>query len=186
PATREDFGNGFLMRQGYTVAWTGWQHDVPRQDGMMAMTVPRTAGVSGRVRCEFRPNFRVASLPLADRYHVPYPALQLDDPEAELTVRAHADSSAATVPRTAWRFARVEDGRSVADPSFIALDGGFEPGKLYECFYRAQDPPLVGLGLVAVRDTAAFLPLASAAGSNPRAGGLRRAYARWGWHSAGG
>ena len=29
----EDFGNGFLMRHGYTVAWVGWQPDVPRQDG---------------------------------------------------------------------------------------------------------------------------------------------------------
>jgi len=74
PTTREDFGNGFLMRQGYTVAWTGWQHDVPRQDGMMALAVPRARGISGRVRCEFRPNARVATLPLADRYHVPYPA----------------------------------------------------------------------------------------------------------------
>ncbi|MEK7715897.1 MAG: hypothetical protein AAB387_10620, partial [candidate division NC10 bacterium] len=40
PSTPEDFGNGFLMRHGYTVAWIGWQHDVPRQDGLMALTVP--------------------------------------------------------------------------------------------------------------------------------------------------
>src|SRR6266850_1846811 len=25
PSTPEDFGNGFLMRHGYTVAWVGWQ-----------------------------------------------------------------------------------------------------------------------------------------------------------------
>src|SRR6266567_1515841 len=118
PTTREDFGNGFLMRQGYTVAWTGWQHDVPRQDGMMALTVPRAA----------------------------------------------------------WRFARTVEGKTVADPSFITLDGGFEPGKLYECLYRAQDPPLVGLGLVAVRDTAAFLRFGSADEGNPCAGALDRAY----------
>src|ERR1043166_3315978 len=24
PATAEDFGNGFLMRHGWTVAWIGW------------------------------------------------------------------------------------------------------------------------------------------------------------------
>jgi len=176
PTTREDFGNGFLMRQGYTVAWTGWQHDVPRQDGMMALAVPRARGISGRVRCEFRPNARVATLPLADRYHIPYPAAQLDDPEAELTAREHADSPAATVPRAAWRFARTVEGKTVADPSFITLDGGFEPGKLYECLYRAQDPPLVGLGLVAVRDTASFLRFGSAEEGNPCAGALDRAY----------
>ena len=26
----DDYGDGFLMRQGYTVAWVGWQFDVPR------------------------------------------------------------------------------------------------------------------------------------------------------------
>src|SRR5262245_11642362 len=31
PSTPEDFGNGFLMRQGWTVAWVGWQTDVPRE-----------------------------------------------------------------------------------------------------------------------------------------------------------
>src|SRR3989442_3658218 len=44
PSTPEDFGNGFLMRHGYTVAWCGWQHDVPRQDGLMALTVPAARG----------------------------------------------------------------------------------------------------------------------------------------------
>ncbi len=43
PTAAEDFGNGFLMRHGYTVAWAGWQHDVPRVDGLMALTVPRLA-----------------------------------------------------------------------------------------------------------------------------------------------
>jgi hypothetical protein len=92
PASREDFGNQFLMRHGYTVAWIGWQPDVPRRDGMMAMTVPRVASVSERVRCEFRPNARVDVLPLADRYHIPHPVARLDDPEAELHVREHADA----------------------------------------------------------------------------------------------
>ena len=121
PASREDFGNQFLMRHGYTVAWIGWQPDVPRRDGMMAMTVPRVASVSERVRCEFRPNARVDVLPLADRYHIPHPVARLDDPEAELHVREHADAPAATVPRSAWRF---------PDSASVALDGGFQPGRI--------------------------------------------------------
>src|SRR4029453_11191089 len=56
PARAEDFGNGFLLRHGYTVAWVGWQPDVPRQDGMMALSVPAAADgpqpISGLVRCE--------------------------------------------------------------------------------------------------------------------------------------
>ena len=167
PASKEDFGNRFLMRHGYTVAWIGWQPDVPRRDGMMAMTVPRVPGVSERMRCEFRPNARVDTLPLADRYHIPHPVARLDDPEAELHVREHGDAPAATVPRSAWRF---------PDTGSIALDGGFEPGRIYDCYYRAQDPPVVGLGFTAVRDTASFLRWGTAAGGNPCAGTIERSY----------
>ncbi len=167
PASEEDFGNRFLMRHGYTVAWIGWQPDVPRRDGMMAMTVPRVPGVSERMRCEFRPNARVETLPLADRYHIPHPVARLDDPEAELHVREHGDAPAATVPRSAWRF---------PDAGSIALDGGFEPGRIYDCYYRAQDPPVVGLGFTAVRDTASFLRWGTAAEGNPCAGTIERSY----------
>ena len=132
PSTPEDFGNGFLMRHGYTVAWIGWQHDVPRQDGLMALTVPAARGahgpISGPVRCLWRPNLRAVTLPLADRYHIPHPTADLDDPGARLTVCDHAGAPAVAVPRTAWRF---------PDASHIALAGGFEPGKIYELVYRA-------------------------------------------------
>jgi len=167
PTTPEDFGNGFLMRHGYTVAWIGWQPDVPRRDGMMALDVPRVPGVSERLRCEFRPIARVDRLPLADRYHVPHPVSRPDDPEAELHVRDHGDAPATTLPRSAWRF---------PDAGSVTLDGGFEPGRIYDCYYRAENPPLVGLGLTAVRDTAAFLRWGTAGDGNPGAGQIERSY----------
>ena len=176
PTTADDFGNGFLMRHGWTVAWVGWQPDVPREDGLMALTVPRVAGVSGRVRCEFHPNAPAASLPLADRYHIPHPAARLDDPGAELTVREHGGAPAVAVNRSAWRFARAVGGEVVADASHIWLAGGFEPGKIYDCYYEAQDPPVVGLGFTAVRDTASFLRFGSTASGNPCAGLLDRSH----------
>src|SRR5919106_1755867 len=175
PMTAEDFGNGFLMRHGWTVAWIGWQHDVPRRDGLMALDVPRAHGVSGWVRCEFRPNTATDVLPLADRYHLPQPAAELDDPAARLTVREHSGAPATAVARTAWRFARRQDDRLVADASHVQLEGGFTPGRIYDLVYRAVDPPLVGLGFLAVRDTAAFLRWAPTAAGNPCAGaGARR------------
>src|SRR5439155_108143 len=78
----------------------------------------------------------------------------LDDPAARLTVREHAGAPAVALPRSAWRF---------ADPSHVSLHAGFEPGKIYELVYRAENPPLVGLGLAAVRDTGAWLRFAAAA-----------------------
>ena len=100
----------------------------------------------------------------------------MDDPTAELTVRAHEGAPATPLARSAWRFARREAGTAIADPTSVLLRDGFEPGKIYECFFEAQDPPLVGLGFTAVRDTAAFLRFAAASEGNPCAGALDRAY----------
>jgi hypothetical protein len=71
------------------------------------------------------------------------------------------------VPRSVWRF---------PDAGSIALDGGFQPGRIYDCYYRAQDPPVVGLGFTAVRDTAGFLRGGTAAEGNPCAGQVERSY----------
>jgi Alpha/beta hydrolase domain len=169
PAQAEDFGNGFLMRHGYAVAWVGWQPDVPRQDGLMALDVPRARGVTGFIRCELRPNARVDTLPLADRYHIPNPVADLADPHARVSVREHAgpEAVAVEVPRSAWRF---------PDPGHIEMKGGFTPGAIYDVVYRSANPPVVGLGFLAVRDTAAWLRWAPASSGNPCAGAIERAY----------
>ena len=73
--TAEDFGNGFLMRHGYTVAWVGWQHDVPRRDGLMALdAAARRAASPGACAASCGRTLPADALPLADRYHIPYPA----------------------------------------------------------------------------------------------------------------
>ena len=138
----------------------------------MALTVPVARGehgpISGPVLCEWRPNSRVATLahwPIAITSPSRRPIST--DPAARLTVRDHAGAPAVAIAREAWRF---------ADPTHVALDGGFEPGKIYELVYRAENPPLVGLGLLAVRDAAAWLRSAPAGAGNPCAGELERAY----------
>ena len=67
------------------------------------------------------------SLPLADRYHIPYPVAEPDDPERELTVREHGGAPEVPVPRSAWRFAR----RMASPVPVLRLSstGGFEPGR---------------------------------------------------------
>jgi hypothetical protein len=167
PTTAEEFGNGFLMRHGYTVAWVGWQADVPRRDGLMALDVPRARGVTGFIRCEMRPNKRVETLPLADRYHIPNPTIDLADTQARLLVREVAGAEAVELPRADWLF---------SDSGHITLKGGFTPGAIYDVIYRSAHPPVVGLGFLAVRDTGAWLRWADAASGNPCAAALDRAY----------
>src|SRR2546428_394688 len=65
----------------------------------------------------------------------------------------------------------------VPDPSNTPAGGGSAPGKSRGPPPPAPTPPLVGLGFLAVRDTAAWLRFASATAGNPCAGVLERVYA---------
>jgi hypothetical protein len=167
PTQPSDFGNGFLMRHGYTVAWVGWQADVPRRDGLLALEAPRAKGTVGTIRCELRPNSRVETLALADRYHIPNPTVDIADPGARLFVREHYGAQRSEVPRSDWRF---------SDPGHITIKNGFVPGFIYDAVYRSADPLIVGLGFLAVRDAAAWLRWAPASAGNPCADELERAY----------
>ena len=167
PTTEEDFGNGFLLRHGYTAAWVGWQHEVPHQDGLMSMEAPVVRGVTGIVRCEWCPNMRVARLRLADRYHVAQPTIDVRDPRARLLAREDAGASPVEVPRDRWRF---------ADATHIEVEGGFAPGAIYDLIYRAQDPVVTGFGFLTLRDAGAWLRHGTAADGNPCASALDRAY----------
>ena len=60
PTEPLDPGNGFLMRQGYTVAWCGWQHDVPDAPGLMRIRAPEAVTpegpISGKIVVTFVPD----------------------------------------------------------------------------------------------------------------------------------
>ena len=176
----EHIGAGFLLQQGYTVAWCGWQWDVVRSAGLFGTEVPQAmegnAPVSGRVLCQWWPNADTPTLLLADRVHHPYPAAAVDDLSATLTVREHENAPRQEIPREQWQFARLEGGYHTPDPTHIYLTGGFHAGKIYECVYRTPCAPLVGLGLLAVRDTVSFLKYGGAAPQSPAASRIDYAY----------
>ena len=155
PRTAEEFGDGWLFDQGYTLAWAGWQWDVPAAEPrLLRVNVPVIAGVKGVVRAEFLPDERTARMPLADRNHVAYPAL--DEP-ATLTVRDAVLGRRRKIDPRLWRFN--------ADRTAVEMSAGFEPGRLYELVYTARDPRLSSAGLAAVRDVVSFLKHPPAAGA---------------------
>ena len=73
PTEPLDPGNGFLMRQGYTVAWCGWQHDVPDAPGLMRIRAPEAVTpegpISGKIVVTFVPDAPTIVQYLADRIH---------------------------------------------------------------------------------------------------------------------
>jgi alpha/beta hydrolase family protein len=178
---RMDPGNGFLMRQGYTVLWVGWQDDVPAVAGLIRINVPEAvdAGgqpIAGKIAVTFQPDARVHVQLLSDRLHRPHPAKDLNDRDATLTVQDHEDAPRQTIPREQWSFARLQGDRVVPDASHIHLASGFLPGKVYQVVYTTTGAPVIGLGLIATRDMVSFLRYSSAQEGNPCAGHIQYAY----------
>jgi hypothetical protein len=138
-----NLGDRFLLEQGFTVAFLGWQFDVRRGDGL-ALEVP-TAPVSGLVRAS---SVTVSRSGPAAAIGLAYCAASPSQPDAVLTFRSTINGPADVLPRESWQFA--PDGCSVRRPD------GFDAG-LNEVIYRATGSPVAGLGLAAVRDFASYL-----------------------------
>ena len=172
-------GDGFLMRAGFTLAFVGWQADVP--DGRLCMNVPEALDAQGRrltgqAHQQFDPPSDCFELLLSDRQHKPLPAADLADPSAILLQRDWADGPATVIPRKDWLFARWVGGKPAPDANYVCLPAGFEAGKIYEIIYTTVGAPLTGLGHIALRDSASFLRYGTAAEGNPCAGTLDRAH----------
>lgn len=159
PETAEDFADGFLLRRGYTLAWIGWQSDLPHHTGMVRRDeVPLAEEVEGLVRVDRVMWSPTQVMPLGHLKHLPYPAADLDDPRHRLTVRTGPLARRRTVPRDRWRFARVWYGKIVEDPVHLFhRRKPFRAGRLYELVYVSRQARVEGLGLTAVRDAVAFL-----------------------------
>ena len=181
PQTDEEMGDGFLLRNGFTLLWLGWQFDPPDRDGLVRLTTPVATnnGISleGLVRSEVVVRERESDRSLADRNHVAYAVADPSDPANVMTVRDSVGGPRRVVPRSQWRFARMEDGRVVADRTRVYLEGGFEPHKIYDIVYTAEDPPVVGLGPAAIRDAVSRLKHGAAAELSIPAGAIDRALA---------
>ncbi len=172
-------GDGWLMRQGYTMVWFGWEMDVKPGMSRVGLTpiVARNhdgSSITGVVRSEMVTPKPAASIPInlsqqiqwypPDSYDS-YPTASLDnlEPAADgfrpsLTVRARQQDPREPIANSAWSFATCEPGAApVPDEKHICLAGGFQPGRLYELIYRAKDPTIDGVGFAATRDIGAFL-----------------------------
>jgi hypothetical protein len=136
--------DAFVFEQGFTVAWLGWQFDLP--EGAIRLEAP-AAPVSSVVR----ESIIVGS---AGSHYVrlnrsgSYCAADTPQTAAQLTVRDRFDEAPHAIAHTSWQF---------ADPCAIMYRDGFDPGRIYELTYEGVNPPLAGLGEAAVRDFAVWL-----------------------------
>jgi hypothetical protein len=168
PTRRIGPGDGFLMARGFSLAWCAWQWDVPPDPARMGFEAPQVLGADGRpltgwMQQRIQLTTDATAIELTDQHvgplgaHRPIPTADVEDPEAVLYVRDHLHDPPSVVDRHRWRFASVAGGAVVADATSLWVDGGLRAGRVYDLVYRSAVCPVVGTGLLAARDAAAFL-----------------------------
>lgn len=166
-----------LLRQGYTIVWSGWQGGVPQtNNGAVApvgTSFPRAINrdgtpITGLSREEFIPDYAGGTTTFA----LSYPPASLTD-RSEVTFNARqtwlnaagkADYNSPSVPVTTWNYVTNADGSvsvTFTPPAAVPLPNGTsvppDAGTIYTFVYRAKDPMVNGIGFAAVRDLISFL-----------------------------
>jgi hypothetical protein len=147
-------GNGFAFGRGYTLVWSGWDPMVPQ--GLRArLPVATQAGapLRGGVRDEFvAGSLRGAPAPPRLSYALADPA------SVRVAGRGREGDRRVALPPDAWQIA---DGvlrlRPAPGAGLHPAPGALEPGFIYDVWYTARDPWVLGVGFAATRDWVAFL-----------------------------
>ena len=150
PTTAADAGNGYLMREGYTIVLSGWDITVSPGKGRLTITVPVATNpdgspVSGPALEEFvideaRHDDRKAHLSGGDAGQT------VGEPHRS---RALSDRPMPVAPEN-WEYV---DARAIR---LLPAGTPFQNGRLYEFTYTAKDPLVAGLAFAGLRDLIDF------------------------------
>ena len=159
-----DAGDAWLLRNGFTIVSLGWQWDATGADALQLFApIAKDHGktITGLLRGDLMPSKVMLEIPLEHLITgyiggTEYPVSAPDDPRNVLTVRDSRDAARTMIPRSEWQFAQSVDGKLVPSDRHIHLNGGFQPGKIYEYAYVVADPVVAGTGFAAIRDFAAY------------------------------
>src|SRR5262249_26492828 len=135
-------------KRGFWMVAIGWEFDVAARNGAIRIQVPAAtdngAPITGIVHGAFTPDRRDINVTVNDV--AAYAPVDVNDPSSTLTVSDGIGTKATAIPRSEWSI----------KGNIVTMPKGFEPGRNYEVSYKAANPPVSGLGLIAVRDIASF------------------------------
>jgi Alpha/beta hydrolase domain len=159
-----DAGDAWLLRNGYTIVSLGWQWDA-QAPGQLRFFAPiakeNGKTITGLLRGDLMLSTAVPEIPLGHLMEghlggIEYAVGVPEDPRNVLTVRDSREGHRTVIPRAKWQFAHMVDGKLAPSDRFVHLQGGFQPGKIYEYVYVVADPVVAGGGFAAIRDFASY------------------------------
>jgi hypothetical protein len=201
PCDLEGAGDGLLLREGYTILWSGWQGDLAPvlrpQSGRNALETVRVpvarnadgSPITGPVLARWSDLAAGTSTLALVQAGISAAALgaylpaSLEPADARLETHAH-ESATGEVSGVrplasedwAWGDCTRTPFPGTPDSTRICLRHGADPALLYQLVYTARDPLVLMLGFAALRDVGSFFRYESrdAGGTpNPLAGTIR-------------
>ncbi|MDA0588219.1 MAG: SMP-30/gluconolactonase/LRE family protein [Planctomycetota bacterium] len=169
----KDPGNGFLMRHGWIVVWSGWDGELLPGDGRMQLNAP-TAGskktpITGKVRYEIAvSNDGETRISVNRDAHGAYLPTASGLKSATLTWRLRPSDPRVPIPRDQFHLYMqdIDTKRKGQLPRVdLEIPAGFQKGYLYEVIYEAQDPLVHGVTFASVRDLMSALKHGTGAGN---------------------
>lgn len=159
-----DAGDAWLLRQGFTIVSLGWQWDAAGNDALrFHAPIAKENGktITGLLRGDLMLSKPADEIPLGHLIigsigGTEYPVSAPDDPRNALTVRDSRNAPRTTIPRSQWQFAHEVGGELAPSDRHIHLNGGFQPGRIYEYVYVVSDPVVAGGGFAVFRDFASY------------------------------
>jgi hypothetical protein len=156
PSTAQEYGNGFLMRQGYIVALSGWAGDVaPGPNVMSVLDLPIAVNadgtsITGKFAAETIASATTTGIALQ------YTAEPRDGSNGLLRRRERQTGedevhTGLSEVITGWTYNAT--GRRVNFPAGHVV----KPGWVYEFIYTAKDPLVMTMGHAMTRDFLSFL-----------------------------
>jgi hypothetical protein len=157
PKSAANAGDGFLLRHGFTIVWSGWDGELLPGNNRLRLAVPAVAdpSITGKVRCEIVPDSDAKRMVVNWSNHGSYRPTQNGLRAATLTHRLLPRHPRVPIPRDQWQI-HVSDLEN-AWPNQLPLvelemPAGMQRGQIYELIYEAQDPLVMGTCFSAVRD----------------------------------
>ena len=150
-----------LTNLGFTYLVTGWINEITPGESRLRLHAPVVGSaddpITGDVRYEITVNSPADEVNIAGGGHLAYAPTEQGMREASLSRRQYQEEPRIPVERSSFDLTVADEPDSSQPIVSLALEGGFEPGQLYELIYEARDPVLAGAGMAAIRDLVSLM-----------------------------
>jgi hypothetical protein len=125
-------GDGFLMRQGYTLLWNGWMNGLPAANNTLRIELPIATNPSGPI-VETVWDELLFNDTETKQARLTYKATSIDQAQAKLLVREHNSEEPTIIPADKWEFVDAQTVR------LLPAGTPFRIGAIYQFIYKAAN-----------------------------------------------